>query len=112
MLAPALEHESATVLHDGAMSYVVVRDLQPGDVFVMDGTGGMATVVVTTSHPLYTSPVGAPNKMALVIWYLHEERRFSLDALMWRQELPGRVMPTLPDVKRRALEEALRGGQL
>lgn len=100
--------------HDGCMA-IKVRDLQPGDVFVMDGTQGRGTVIITTEHPLYGSPFAKEGNlssaMALVVWYLHDEARFSFDALAWVQELPGVLMPATKREKLAALRHALTEGQ-
>jgi len=83
-----------------------VRDLEPGQVYVMDMTGDVGTVIVTTSHPIY-----ANGRMALVVWWLHRERRYTFDALDWRQELPlalvsGRNEPEKVRAWRDAMREA------
>jgi hypothetical protein len=82
-----------------------VRDLQPGDVFEM--AGDTATVIVTAPHPIYRG-----GQMALVVWWLHRERRYSFDALDWRQELPGTVIPSNEPRRQRAWREALKDSNL
>jgi hypothetical protein len=81
----------------------------------MEPMGGRGTVIITAAHPLYTNPFGqgADNtrSMALVVWYLHDERRFSFDALAWVQELPGSLMPSTPAERKAALRHALHEGQ-
>ena len=62
-----------------------VRDLLPGN--VMEMSGNTATVIVTTPHPFYRG-----GSLALVVWWLHDEQRFSFDALSWHQVLPGRIV--------------------
>jgi hypothetical protein len=62
-----------------------VQELKPGDVFEMGGE--TATLLVTHNHPVYRHA-----GMALVVWWLHKEQRYSFDALLWIQELPGKVV--------------------
>lgn len=90
--------------------YVAVRDLSPGDVFEMNGAA--ATVIVTAPHPVYRG-----GTLALVVWWLHAERRYSFDALAWGQMLPGSVLrgplgPVSQDQRDRAWREALKAGDL
>jgi hypothetical protein len=86
-----------------------VRDLQAGDVIEMGGA--TATVIVTSPHPWYNSG------FALVVWWLHAEQRYSFDALLWRQELLGRVVrgplgPAGREQRERAWREATKAGNL
>lgn len=86
-----------------------VRDMEPGDVLEMGGA--TATLIVTCPHPWY----GA--QFALVVWWLHGEQRYSFDALLWRQELPGRVLrgpygPVSSDQRERAWRTATKAGNL
>jgi hypothetical protein len=86
-----------------------VQELQAGDVLELGGA--TATLIVTTPHPWYNSG------FALVVWWLHAEQRYTFDALLWRQELLGRVVrgpfgPVNRDVRERAWREATKGGQL
>jgi hypothetical protein len=85
---------------------VQVRDLQAGEVYAMNGAS--AVVMAVCPHPIYTG-----GRMALVVWWLHEERRYSFDALAWHQVLPvvlisGRNLPE----RERAWREAMRAGNL
>lgn len=91
------------------MSGVTVRDLEPGDVLEMGGA--TATLIVTAPHPWYSA------QFALVVWWLHAEQRFSFDALLWRQVLPGRLVrgplgPVSREVRERAWREAAKAGDL
>lgn len=86
-----------------------VQDLEPGDVLEMGGA--TATLIVTCRHPWYSA------QFALVVWWLHGEERFTFDALLWRQELLGRVLrgpygPVSSAQRERAWREAAKGGKL
>lgn len=86
-----------------------VRDLEPGDVLEMGGA--TATVIVTSPHPWYSA------QFALVVWWLHAEQRYTFDALLWRQELLGRVVrgpfgPVNRNVRELAWREATKAGNL
>jgi hypothetical protein len=53
----------------------------------------------------------------LVVWWLHAEQRYSFDALLWCQELLGRVVggpfgPANRETRERAWREAAKGGNL
>lgn len=86
-----------------------VRDMEPGDVLEMGGA--TATLIVTCPHPWYSA------QFALVVWWLHAERRYSFDALLWRQELLGRVVRgpfggVDPETRERAWREAMKEANL
>lgn len=86
-----------------------VRDLEPGDVLEMGGA--TATLIATCPHPFYSA------QFALVIWWLHGEQRYTFDALLWRQELLGRVVrgpfgSQGREQRERAWREATKAGNL
>lgn len=60
-----------------------IDELEPGDVVLDTALGIHATMLALhVPHPLYP-------QLALVIWWMHEERRWSFDALHPQQELPA-----------------------
>jgi hypothetical protein len=67
---------------------VRVCDLKPGDRLKAFYDSGIVIGTIDP-HPLYP-------KLWMVIWWLEKERRFSIDALNPRQELPGELQENPP----------------
>lgn len=80
-----------------------ISDLKPGDQWFIDDDHGATFVGAFTPHPVYPS-------LALVIWWLHHEQRWSLDALRITQEIPGRLVPVGEHHRMRNLRQVLMPG--
>jgi hypothetical protein len=75
-----------------------VFDLQPGDVVSLGEE--TATFIASEQHPKYTD-------LRLVIWKLHRDNSWSLDALRADQEV-GSVLPNAPEQRWNRVQEAFR----
>lgn len=81
----------------------MVKDLVPGDAVWIEWSGGEATFVVATRHPLYAPP------LRLVVWKM-PDGSWSHDALDERQDVGQVVEPTDARAREDRLREALTPG--
>jgi len=68
---------------------VRINELTPGDVVTMPGLDTGTLIAIVYPHPI--NQYGNAG-LALVIWWLHTEKRWSFDALLPYQELTGAVV--------------------